>query len=101
MMLILSLWGCLGPGLLLLLTEKSVERHARHLDDFETDAGNITDGVTLTAESRDQDLVVFLDKVKATIAGDEGADLLAVLDELHTDALSNGRVGLLGLDTAT
>ena len=56
--------------------------------------------MALTTESRDQDLVIFLDKVKATIAGNEGADLLAVLDELHTDALSNGRVGLLGLDTA-
>ena len=89
----------LGSGLLLLLTEESVERHTRNLDNFETNAGNITDGVTLTTESRDQDLVVFLNKVKATIAGNEGADLLAVLDELHTDALSNGRVRLLGLDT--
>lgn len=55
--------------------------------------------MTGSAETRDEDLVVLVDVVEATIAGDEGGDLLAVLDELNTDALTDSGVGLLGLDT--
>ena len=90
---------CLRTGLLLLLAEESVEGNIRDLDDLETDTGKITDGVTTTAETGDEDFVVLIDKVKATITRDEGSDLLSVLDELDTDALTNGRVGLLGLNT--
>ena len=37
--------------------------------------------------------------VASRVRRTEGSDLLAVLDELDTDTLSNGGVGLLGLDT--
>ena len=68
--------------------------------------------MALTAESRDKNLqenksgyyssnnaylVVLLHKVEATIVGHEGGDLLAVLDQLDTDALPDGGVRLLGL----
>ena len=69
-----------------------------HLADLESDSGNITNSVTLTSETADQHLIVLLDKVQATVIGDEGGDLLAVLDQLHTNALPDGRVRLLGLN---
>ena len=41
---------------------------------------------------------VFINEVQASIAGHKSSNLLAILDELSTHALPDGRVGLLGLD---
>jgi len=83
----------------LLLSEESVERHTGNLDDLEANTRDITNGVTLTTETSDENFIVFIGEVQATIARDEGSDLLAVLDELNTHALTDSRVRLLGLDT--
>ena len=89
----------LRTGLLLLLPEEGSKTTARDLDDLETHTGNITLRLTLTTETFDQDFVVLVNKVKTTVERHEGRNLLTVLDQLHTDTLSNGRVRLLGLDT--
>ena len=47
------------------------------------------------------DTYVFIDVVKATITRNEASNLLSVLDQLHTDTLTNGRVRLFGLKTTT
>ncbi len=46
-----------------------------------------------------ENFVVFFDEVETTVVGNEGCDLLAVLDQLNTDALANGRVGLFSFNT--
>ena len=86
--------------LLLLSAEQSKERRLRDAHNLETDSRNISDSVTRTTESSNQDLVVLVHKVQATIARHERSDLLSVLDQLDTHALTNGRVGLLGLHSA-
>ena len=70
-----------------------------YLHDLETDTGNVTLGVAGATETSDKNLVVLIDEVKATVVGHEGSDLLTVLDELHTHALTHSGVGLLRLDT--
>ena len=87
--------------LLLLAAEQSEQRGLGHADDLETDSGNISHSVTGTTETGNEHLVVLIDKVQTTIARDEGGDLLTILDQLHTDALTNGRVGLLSLNSPT
>ena len=51
--------------------------------------------MTLTSKSADQDLVVLLDEVQATVIGDKSGDLLAVLDQLDTNALPTNMLGEL------
>ena len=81
--------------LLLLSTEQSEERGLGNAHHFETDSWNITNSVTRTTESSNQNLIVLIHKVQTTITRNEGSDLLSVLDQLNTDALTNSRVGLL------
>lgn len=89
----------LSTRLFLLVAEQSEQRHTSNLDNLEAHTGQVTDRMSASSESGDENLIVFLDKVETSIARNKGSDLLAVLDELHTTRLSNGRVGLLGLDS--
>lgn len=89
----------LRSRLILLLPEQCPQADTGYLDDFESDTRDITLGVTATAEAGDEDLIVLVDEVEATVVGDEASDLLTVLDELHSRSLTDCTVGLLGLDT--
>jgi hypothetical protein len=109
----------LRTGLFLLLLPQSQQRHAGYFDNLEADTRNITNGLTLTTETGNQDLILFfepqnnirlhtwpcknthvlINEVQATVIGHESCDLLAVLDQLSTNALTNSRVRLLGFNT--
>lgn len=62
--------NCLRTGLLLLLLPQSEQTNTGDLDDLETDTGNITLGLTLTTETSEENLVVLVDEVQATVVGD-------------------------------
>ena len=89
----------LRPGLLLLVPEEGQEGSTRHLHHLEATPGNVTLRVAGTTETSNEHLVVLVDEVEATVIGNEGGDLLPVLDQLSTASLTDGGVGLLGLQT--
>ena len=91
--------NALRPRPLLLSEEERVEGDVGHLDDLEPDARDVADGMALPAKPGHQHLVVLLHEVETAVLGHEGRDLLAVLDQLDADALADGGVGLLGLNT--
>ena len=57
----------LRTWLLLLLFPQSTETNTGDLDDLESHTGNITLGLALTTETSEQDLVVLVDEVQATV----------------------------------
>ena len=89
----------LRSRLLLLLLPESKERDTGDLDNLESDTGNISLSLTLSTETGEEDLVVLVDVVEATIVRHESGDSLTVLGELDSDTLSDTGVGLLGLNT--
>ena len=51
----------------LLLLPESEQAHARDLDDLEADTRDITLGLAAATEARDENLVIVVDKVQATV----------------------------------
>ena len=75
------------------------KRSASNLLNLESDTWDITDGVTFSTETGNEHFVVLIDEGESTVTGDVRSNSLVVLFELHSDALTNGGVGLLGFDS--
>ena len=84
--------------LLLLSHPEGTKSAASDLNNLESDSGKITLSVSRSTETGNQNLIVLVDEGHATISGDISGDSLVVLLQLNSDALSDGGVGLFGLD---
>ena len=60
----------LRPRLLLLLLPQREQADTRDLDNLESNTGNITLGLALATKTSEQDLVVLVHEVQATVVGD-------------------------------
>ena len=70
-----------------------------NLNELKTHTWQITDGVTGTTETSNEYLIILITEAHSTILWHVGGNSLVVLLELDSNALTHGRVGLLGLDT--
>ena len=74
----------LGSWSFLLASEEGEEGNVGNLDYLETDTGDITNGVTRTTKSSDENFVVFFDVIQTTVIGDECGDFFAIFDQLNS-----------------
>nr|ABE28394.1 em1-tg19B [Euplotes aediculatus] len=84
--------------LVFFVSPKCVNRNSGNFDDLEPDTRHISDSVSLSSEVLDENFVVIFCESKTTVSWNESSHFLVVLFELHSDALSNGCVWLLGFD---
>ena len=78
---------------------KGEETASSNLNDLESYTGQITLGVSRSTETSNKNFVVLIDEGHTTISWDVGGDSLVVFLELDSDALSDGGVRLLSLNS--
>jgi len=101
----------------LLLLPEGQKTDSGYLHDLKSHTRNITLSLATTTETRNQDFIILVNEVQATVVlycgqhgasqvgsttttyGHESSDLFPVLDQLNTNAFPDGRVWLLGLDS--
>uniref|UniRef100_A0A673SX57 Uncharacterized protein n=1 Tax=Suricata suricatta TaxID=37032 RepID=A0A673SX57_SURSU len=88
----------LRPWSFLLAFVQGQKRDIGYFDDLNSNSGNVTNSMTFATKSSNQNLIVFLSKIKTTIIGYKGGDFLAILDQPDPDALPDGRLWLFGFN---
>uniref|UniRef100_A0A8C8Y8N1 Uncharacterized protein n=1 Tax=Panthera leo TaxID=9689 RepID=A0A8C8Y8N1_PANLE len=74
------------------------ERDVGYFDDLKANSRKVTNSMTFATKSRNQNLTVFLNKIQTTIIGYKGGDFLAILDQLDSDTLPDGRIWPFGFN---
>uniref|UniRef100_A0A8D2B9W2 Uncharacterized protein n=1 Tax=Sciurus vulgaris TaxID=55149 RepID=A0A8D2B9W2_SCIVU len=69
-----------------------------YFNNLKADSRNVTNSMTFSTKSSNQNVIIFLNKVQATIIGYKSCDFLAILYQLNPDTLPNGRIWLFGFN---
>uniref|UniRef100_A0A4W2ISN7 Uncharacterized protein n=1 Tax=Bos indicus x Bos taurus TaxID=30522 RepID=A0A4W2ISN7_BOBOX len=66
---------------------------------LKADSRNVTNSMTFATKSSNQNFIIFLNKIQATIVGYKSSDFFAILDSLNPDTLPDGRIWLFGFNS--
>uniref|UniRef100_A0A8C6K5F8 Uncharacterized protein n=1 Tax=Melopsittacus undulatus TaxID=13146 RepID=A0A8C6K5F8_MELUD len=93
-------WPRTLPGMdlqswsLLLALVQGQERCVGYFDNLEANSRNVTNSMTLPAETSNQNFIVLLNEVQTPIVHNKSTCVFAVLDQLDSNTLPDGGVGL-------
>ena len=85
--------------LFLLSSPECHETATSDFDGLESDSWKITNSVTGSTETSNEDFIVFIDQSHATVLWDVSGDSLVVLLKLDSDTLSDSGVRLLSFNS--
>ena len=74
------------------------KRDTGYFDSLKVDSRNVTNSMTFATKSSNQNFIIFLNKIQATISGYKRLSLFAILGELNPDTFPDGRIWLFGFN---
>ena len=81
------------------LTGNSFEiKSTGYFDSLKVDSRNVTNSMTFGTKSSNQNFIIFLNKIQATITGYKRLWFFAILGELNPDTFPDGRIWLFGFN---
>uniref|UniRef100_A0A8C6VJN9 Uncharacterized protein n=1 Tax=Naja naja TaxID=35670 RepID=A0A8C6VJN9_NAJNA len=86
--------------------EPSLLRNIGYFNNFEANSRNVSNSMTLPTEASNQDFIIllvpyyiyqciYLNKIQTAIIGNKSCNLLAILDQLNSNTLPDGRIWLM------
>jgi hypothetical protein len=86
---------CLTSRFLFLTFQEGIERYAVDRVDLKSDSWDVSHAFAFSAaDAFDMDLIVFIDEVESSVAGQERCDDFSVLYQLNSDGLAYSTVRL-------
>ncbi|ELR47403.1 hypothetical protein M91_21663 [Bos mutus] len=93
-----SIVGLNELGLSFLPLYKAKKRDTGYFYILKVDSRNVTNSMTFGTKSSNQNFIIFLNKIQATVSGYKRLWFFAILGEVNPDTFPDGRIWLFGFN---